>query len=140
MYALQRIAAVLILTFIAGCVETEVSQQNRHRLVQPDLLVTEAHNNSIVPLRVGQVLEVRLRGNSTVSPPLRWNLAAAPPHVRLRNSDIVSESPNAVGAGATWIFRFDAITEGQGRLAFDGGGARQQVSYEVEVNNNVIID
>ena len=109
-------------------------------LPTPDLFVTARHDNGIVPMRPGQVLEVRLDGNSTIDPPLTWSVAARPPHLRLNGERIVSLSPDADGAGATWIFSFTAVGEGDGRLVFAGGESGRRIGFQVESAEDLVID
>ncbi|MGQ0588708.1 MAG: protease inhibitor I42 family protein [Sphingosinicella sp.] len=107
----------------------------------PHLFVTEAHNGTIVALRPSEAFEVRLPGNSTISPPVQWTVAATPQYLRLSHRDIVSDAPGAAGAGATWIFRFTAVAEGRDRrLVFDGGDPQRRLSYEVEAAHDLVID
>ena len=96
-----------------------------------DVTATEAQAGATLALRRGQTLEIRLHGNETIDPPLAWSLAAAPPSLRASGEEVVSDDPEADGAGATWIFRFTAVAEGDGRLVFSGGESGRQAVFVV---------
>ena len=96
------------------------------------IVATEAQDGSTLSLRPGQRLEIRLHGNETIDPPLAWSLAAAPPILRPVGAEILSDDPRADGAGATWIFRFTAVSQGEGRLVFSGGESGRRASFRVE--------
>lgn len=97
-------------------------------------------SSRMVPLRPGQAFEVRLRGNRTTNPPIQWTLTEMPPHLRQLGVSLVSDSPDIPDAGATQVFRFGAVAEGESRLAFDAQGADRRVSFTVAAYNDLVID
>ena len=77
---LARTIALLTVALIGGCGGPAAeAPAGASCFASADLLATEDQDNGMVPLYPGQALEVRLRGNSTIYPPLEWSLAAAPP-------------------------------------------------------------
>ena len=103
----------------------------RSRFPAADVTATEAQANTTLTLRPGQTLEIRLHGNATIYPPLTWTLAAAAPNLRPAGDQVLSDDPQADGAGATWLFRFTAAAEGRGTLAFTGGESGRQARFEI---------
>ena len=124
-----RTALLLAAALLAAC--GDGGPANQTRSPSADIVATAAQDGSTLSLRPGQRLEIRLEGNSTIYPPVTWSLAAVPPILRAGGEEVVSEDPQAAGAGATWIFRFTAIGEGEGRLLFSSGDSGRRVSFLV---------
>lgn len=138
---LARTIAVVTIAVVGGCGGRAAEESPRASCFgQPDLLATEDQDGGMVPLYPGQALEVRLRGNSTIHPPLEWSLAAAPPHLRLEDRQVASEAPGAAGAGAVWKFCLRAVGEGEGRVEFSGGASGRRIGFSVVSDNELIID
>ena len=138
---LARTIALLTVALIGGCGGPAAeAPAGASCFASADLLATEDQDNGMVPLYPGQALEVRLRGNSTIYPPLEWSLAAAPPHLRLEGRQIVSEVPGAAGAGAVWKFCLRAVGEGEGRVEFAGGASGRRIGFAVVSDNEMTID
>jgi hypothetical protein len=137
-----RSAFLLAALLVAACGPQDPSaRREQSRFPPADFTVTAAQDKSIVTLRPGQTLEVRLQGNSTIYPPVTWSIAAAPSILRPSGEQVLSEGgPELVGAGATWIFRFTAQAEGRGELVFSSGESRQRVSYNVESDATTVVD
>jgi hypothetical protein len=130
--------AVLISAVLVGCGE-EQGLETKHNVfaAAPDAYLTE--ETSAWMLRPGETFEVRLRGEGGASQGPPWKLAAAFPSVRLDGADVILASPGTPGAGKTWVFRFAAITEGEGRLVFTrDSSARHELG--VVVAHDVIHD
>jgi predicted secreted protein len=125
----RKALALAVFALLAAC--GDGGQANQARSRPADIAATEAEDGATLALRRGQALEIRLHGNETIDPPLAWSLAAAPPNLRPSGEEVVSDDPEADGAGATWIFRFTAVAEGRGRLVFDGGRSGRQVGFVV---------
>jgi hypothetical protein len=126
---------------LAACgPQDPAARREQSRFPPADVVATASQANAAIPLRSGQTLEIRLDGNSTIYPPVTWSLAAAPPILRPSGEEVLSEDPEAMGAGATWIFRFTAVAEGRGRLAFNGGESGQQARYEVVVARDAAVE
>lgn len=127
---IARTASLLAATaLLAAC--GDGGQTNQARPPSADIVATAEQDGSTLSLRPGQRLEIRLEGNSTIYPPVNWSLAATPPILRPGGEEVVSDDPQAVGEGATWIFRFIAIGEGEGRLLFSGGESGRRVNFLV---------
>lgn len=138
---LARMIAVLMATLVGGCGSRAAEEPPRNScFAEPNLLATEAQDGGMVPLYPGQALEVRLRGNSTIYPPVEWSLASAPPHLRLEDRQVTSEAPDAAGAGAMWKFCFRAVGEGEGRVEFSGGASGRRIGFAVVSDNAMTID
>lgn len=91
-------------------------------------------------MRPGEVLEVRLPGSSATDRPQHWAIAAAPPQLRPCEWNVAPQTPGAAGADAVRVFRFAAVAEGEGRLAFDGGEPSRRISFQVHSYSDTIID
>ena len=109
----------------------DTPRAERSNFPPADFSATEAETNATLTLRPGQTLEIRLRGNATIDPPVTWSLAAAPPGLRPAGAQVLSDDPQADGAGAIWLFRFTAAAEGRGTLAFTGGESGRQARFEI---------
>ena len=125
-------AALAAAALLAACgPQDPAARREQSRFPPADVVATGSQANAAIPLRSGQTLEIRLEGNSTIYPPVTWSVAAAPANLRPSGEEVLSEDPEAMGAGATWIFRFTAIAEGEGRLLFSGGESGRRVSFLV---------
>ena len=91
-------------------------------------------------LRPREVFEVRLHGNETIDPPVSWTVNAVPRFLERGGEVVVSDSSDAPGAGATWIFRFTAVAEGRGRLTFSGGESGRRKSFEILSDDTIVYD
>ena len=138
MSANRTFFGLMVAALLAACGTRDDGGNSAGPLPPPDFTATAAHDGAILGMRPGDVLEVRLDGNSTIDPPVTWSVAGVPPHLRLNGERIESQSPGADGAGATWIFSFTAVAEGGGRLLFDGGESRQKVGLQVESAENLV--
>jgi predicted secreted protein len=114
----RKALALAVFALLAAC--GDGGQANQARSRPADIAATEAEDGATLALRRGQALEIRLHGNETIDP--NW---------RPSGEEVVSDDPEADGAGATWIFRFTAVAEGRGRLVFDGGRSGRQVGFVV---------
>lgn len=136
-----RTIAVVTIAVLGGCGGRAAEEPPRAScFAEPDLLATEDQDGGMVPLYPGQKLEVRLRGNSTIHPPLEWSLATAPSHLRLEDRQVASEAPGAAGSGALWKFCFRAAGEGEGRVEFTGGASGRRIGFTVVSDNEMTID
>jgi hypothetical protein len=116
------------------------SRRERSRFPAAEIVATETQAGATLSVRPGQTLEIRLAGNETIDPPVAWSLAATPPNLRPAGLEVLSDDPQADGAGATWIFRFTAQGEGRGRLAFSGGASGRQLGFEVVTSRDGAAD
>jgi hypothetical protein len=122
---------------LAGCGEAPPASKagNSFRPVADVMISAAGESGASITMRVGQSLDVRRRGNSTVNPPDNWTVAETPSNLRAEGSTFQSDSgpgnEPAVGAGGTTIFRFVATTAGRGRLALSSGPSGKSFSVEV---------
>jgi predicted secreted protein len=78
------------------------------------VVVGAAANGTAVGLHRGDTLVVRLGGNPTTG--YRWSPTHVPPPLRLVSSRYVAPTPQRLGQGGTYVFRFRTVA-GTGRLS-----------------------
>jgi len=136
----RRYSAALGAALLFASCEQSEAPANQARLPPADLVLSDAHDGGVYPIRPGMTLEVRLRDNAAVDPPVEWSLAGAPLCLGPARRIGVSGDAEADGAAPIWIFRFRAIGEGEGRLMFDGGPSRRRIGMEVSCDSSTVYD
>ncbi|CAN5574930.1 protease inhibitor I42 family protein [soil metagenome] len=82
--------------------------------------LTEANSGDTISLSAGDSFTVRLRSNASTG--YSWALFEAPPNLRQigeRQYIAARVAPGHVGAGGHEVWRFEAVSPGQGDLTLD---------------------
>ena len=133
---ISRTFALFAVALLAAC--GDAGQPDQASASSAAVVATEAQDGATLTLRVGQELEVRLHGNETIDPPTAWSPETVPINLRMIRAEIVSDDPEADGAGATWSFRFTALTPGSELLTFEGGDSGRRVAFTVVTSHGYL--
>lgn len=108
---------LLFLIGLAGLLVVSASCESTDGQTGEDseLVVTAEQNGRSVTLHRGQTLAILLQGNPTTG--YQWTLAYHNPAFLRELSSTYEPDSDAVGAGGTYTFRFEALQEGLTSLA-----------------------